>query len=201
MADVEEMKCESCGRTRDLVTLGGHTLCRLAGNCVDRKSKLPADASPSEPQERGRISKDDVDFIKSMVFQGPDMTDRQERRVKRIIDEMRLLCVLPAAPTAAGSEEPKLQSIVDVKSFNVAAPVASQAPALEPGRTVRVDDPRFHGEGIVQYLVPPRPAYVGVRLQNGNVWEYEATKVQQIFGTLPANHWTNRQKKSEANHE
>jgi hypothetical protein len=139
----------------------------------------------AEPQERGRISKDDVDFIKSMVFQGPDMTDRQERRVKRIIDEMRLLCVPPAAPTAAGSEEqddelyhcsftasgehvaaaigtccifcankgrnhklrplkplaeaaptaagseePKLQSIVDVKSFNVAAPVASQAPAL-----------------------------------------------------------------------
>jgi hypothetical protein len=129
--------------------------------------------------------------------------------------------VAEAPPTPAGSGEPK-ESDMCICGYNrmahwnpssacfcvspvwitpEAAPVASQAPALEPGRTVRVDDPRFHGEGIVQYLVPPRPAYVGVRLQNGNVWEYEATKVQQIFGTLPANHWTNRQKKAEANHE
>lgn len=37
------------------------------------------------------MTKDDIDFIKSMCFQGPDMTERQERRVRRIIDDMRML--------------------------------------------------------------------------------------------------------------
>ena len=37
------------------------------------------------------MTRDDVDFIKSMVFQGPDMTERQERRAQRIIDDMRML--------------------------------------------------------------------------------------------------------------
>jgi hypothetical protein len=37
------------------------------------------------------MTKDDIDFIKSMCFQGPDMTERQEMRVKRIIDDMRML--------------------------------------------------------------------------------------------------------------
>lgn len=42
-------------------------------------------------EQRGSITSEDVDFIKSMCFQGPDMTERQERRVKRVIDELRLL--------------------------------------------------------------------------------------------------------------
>ncbi len=37
------------------------------------------------------MRKDDVDFIKSMCLQGPDMTERQERRVRRIIDDMRMI--------------------------------------------------------------------------------------------------------------
>jgi len=42
-------------------------------------------------EQRGRITSEDIDFIKNLCFQGPDMTERQERRAKRIIDEMRLL--------------------------------------------------------------------------------------------------------------
>lgn len=37
------------------------------------------------------MTKEDIDFIKSMCFQGPDMTERQQRRVQRIIDDMRML--------------------------------------------------------------------------------------------------------------
>jgi len=37
------------------------------------------------------MTKDDIDFIKSMCFQGPDMTQRQESRIRRIIDDMRML--------------------------------------------------------------------------------------------------------------
>ena len=36
------------------------------------------------------MTSEDIDFIKSMCFQGPDMTERQERRVHRIIDDMRI---------------------------------------------------------------------------------------------------------------
>jgi hypothetical protein len=42
----------------------------------------------------GKITKEDVDFIKSICFQGrPDMTERQERRMHRIIDELRLIAL------------------------------------------------------------------------------------------------------------
>lgn len=37
------------------------------------------------------MTNDDIDFIKSMCFQDPDITERQERRVRRIIDDMRML--------------------------------------------------------------------------------------------------------------
>jgi hypothetical protein len=37
------------------------------------------------------MTREDIDFLKSMVFQGADMTERQERRAHRIIDDMRML--------------------------------------------------------------------------------------------------------------
>lgn len=52
----------------------------------------------------GKITKEDVDFIKSMCFQGPDMTERQERRVRRVIDELRLIAA--ALPTPPVREQP-----------------------------------------------------------------------------------------------
>ena len=42
-------------------------------------------------KEELRMTKEDIDFIKSMCFQGPDMTTRQENRVRRIIDDMRMI--------------------------------------------------------------------------------------------------------------
>jgi hypothetical protein len=184
MADVEEMKAGLLEAARllrtDGVLLGiipGETkhdysirfAVAFAVKLETLAAKLPEDASPSEPQERGRISKDDVDFIKSMVFQGPDMTDRQERRVKRIIDEMRLLCVPPAAPTAAGSEEPK-ESDMCICGYNrmahwnpssacfcvspvwitpEAAPVASSHGVITNGKIGSISD-------LVTYPVKPK---------------------------------------------
>ena len=54
----------------------------------------------------GKITKEDVDFIKSMCFQGPDMTERQERRVLRVIDELRLIAAaVPTPPVLPEGEK------------------------------------------------------------------------------------------------
>jgi len=37
------------------------------------------------------MTQDDIEFIKSMCFQGPEMTGRQDRRFRRILDDMRML--------------------------------------------------------------------------------------------------------------
>lgn len=52
--------------------------------------------------------------------------------------------------------------------------------ALPQGARVRVDHPRYHGEGIVQYDSGPRKRVIGVLLENGNVWEYEVETVTLI---------------------
>jgi hypothetical protein len=55
-------------------------------------------------------------------------------------------------------------------------------PDFQKDQRVRVNHPRFHGEGTVQYDSGVRPRVVGVLLENGNVWEYEVETVT-LLGT------------------
>lgn len=58
--------------------------------------------------------------------------------------------------------------------------VEAGAGQFSKGEQVRVDHERFHGVGIVEYVKPERGVIVGVKLENGNVWNYEAETVSKI---------------------
>lgn len=71
------------------------------------------------------------------------------------------------------------------------AKLSELTPTYTRGQIVRVDHERYHGEGIVESVSPPRGAFVGVRLENDNVWQYEAETVKPA-GELPDKHWIMR---------
>lgn len=60
--------------------------------------------------------------------------------------------------------------------------VGSDKPLFEAGQRVRVDHPRFRGNGIVQYDSGARSRVIGVTLENGNTWEYEVETVELVQG-------------------
>ena len=49
---------------------------------------------------------------------------------------------------------------------------------LLQGRNVYVDNPQFQGYGIAQYDSGERKRVIGVLLENGNTWEYDAATVR-----------------------
>jgi hypothetical protein len=55
----------------------------------------------------------------------------------------------------------------------------TQSP-FDAGEFVCVDNPRFHGYGIVDYVIPAQPCKVAVRLENGNTWHYDASTVRAV---------------------
>jgi hypothetical protein len=104
----------------------GPHLCRGDGETHAYEAKPPADASPSEPQEKndpllcihGVFGRDGV---------GCEICNSEADS---------------AAPTAAGSEEPKRPYFVSGQ-VEWLTPVASQVPALDSIATIQVD-PRFY---------------------------------------------------------
>jgi hypothetical protein len=55
-----------------------------------------------------------------------------------------------------------------------------ELPVIEPGTRVRVDHPRYHGEGIAQGDDKDHIRTVAVLLGNGNVWNYERETVTPL---------------------
>lgn len=53
-------------------------------------------------------------------------------------------------------------------------------PGYLTGRFVRVDNPRFTGYGYAEYDTGARERCIGVRLENNNIWQYEAVTVRAI---------------------
>jgi hypothetical protein len=156
MADVEEMKCRHCGWTiKPIYPMApeagyvhvaygdepNYQFCKGQGMNAAEPFKLPADASPAEPQEQDEpkceLCGEPLDVSKS---------DWVEKHGWDECRDSRYPLPAPTAPTAAGSEEPReLQNCVcgkchydcedencvcphHVRNF-AAEPVASQAPA------------------------------------------------------------------------
>lgn len=56
-----------------------------------------------------------------------------------------------------------------------------QKPTLfTKGQIVQVDNPQYRGKGIVQYDSGARKRIVGVLLENGNTWNYDADTVKLV---------------------
>ena len=86
------------------------------------------------------------------------------------IQELR--CVIEDDPSDDGSREDLLAALDELIQFRL------EPPLFVEGQHVIVNNPRYHGPGIVQYdSGVPRRRVIGVLLGNGNVWNYEVETV------------------------
>lgn len=126
----------------------------------------------------GRLARGPVYYnLNSMwwVITGP--RDRDNVSVSQLFTynsarPMRKLSIEPLVNISRG-----LRKAIERQDFERAAVIRDVIKRMagehdfKKGDQVQVENPRYSGPGVVQYVKPP--LWVGVRLSNGNTWDYE----------------------------
>lgn len=176
----------------------------FTGIPTDRIEKLtPADLIGSLIE----LYRDETHKLREKLTQA----DAHLKEIDAIIDEEHVAvllstkeAILPAeqVPVESGNEscinpiEDFRRAIKSLKQKAERAEAKVPAPSLQFGDIVRVDHERYHGLGIVDDVILAKGPMVKVRLENGNIWKYEAETVDPEpinIESLPENHWIRRQ--------
>lgn len=106
---------------------------------------------------------------------GSEWKHRAEKAEAELATAKELLAAID--PHFSADASLRLMHRANVAEADIAALREEESELFVSGQRVIVNNPRYHGSGIVQYDTGTRKRMVGVLLGNGNTWEYEVETV------------------------